>query len=307
MKKNVMILGGNGFIGTNLCKHIDKQYYNVFSFDIVNPPKQNKDVTYISGDFFDDNTLKKTVQNMDIIFHAISTVNPGNSNIWYMRGYEKDFIQTIKLCELANEQNSKMIFLSSGGTVYGEQVIQPILEDVCPKPISHYGNIKLCIENTIRTFNIQKKASFLVARISNPYGPGQDFNKGVGFIDAAIKKAMTGETIEIWGDGTTERDYIYIDNACDMLCAMMEYEGNEHTFNIGSNYGCNQRRILSILRKLGLDVRVEYKAARSVDVHRIILDNHRIMGICKENIITIDEGIKRYYNYLADNESFIEQ
>lgn len=302
MKKNVLVLGGNGFIGTNLCSHIDKQYYNVFSFDIAAPAEQNGDVTYISGDFFNDDTLRKTVEGMDIIFHAISTVNPGNSNSMYMRGYEKDFIQTIKLCQMADEQNSKMIFLSSGGTVYGEQSIQPIREDACPKPINHYGNIKLCIENTIRTFNIQKKASFLVARISNPYGPGQDFNKGVGFIDAAIKKAMSGETIEIWGDGTTERDYIYIDNACDMLCAMMEYEGNEHTFNIGSNYGCNQKQILSVLRKLGLDVKVEYKNARSVDVHRIILDNHRIMGICKEEIITIDEGIRRYYSYLQGNK-----
>lgn len=129
MKKNVLILGGNGFIGANLCNHIDKESYNVFSFDIVSPERQNKDITYISGDFFDDATLKKTAEGMDIIFHAISTVNPGNSNSQYMRGYEKDFIQTIRLCELANEQNSKMIFLSSGGTVYGEQSIQPIRED----------------------------------------------------------------------------------------------------------------------------------------------------------------------------------
>lgn len=72
------------------------------------------------------------------------------------------------------------------------------MEDALPRPINHYGNVKLCIENTIRTFNYQAHTKILIARISNPYGPGQDFNKGVGFIDAAIKKTIRGEKIEIW-------------------------------------------------------------------------------------------------------------
>ena len=145
------------------------------------------------GNFFDDVELETLVENNDIIVHAISTVNPGNSNVQYMRGYNNDFIQTIKLCEYATLYNKKVIFLSSGGTVYGVQEYQPIIEDVCARPINHYGNIKLCIENTIRTFNFQKNTNFIIARISNPYGPGQDYHKGVGFIDAAIKKAIKGE------------------------------------------------------------------------------------------------------------------
>ena len=125
--------------------------------------------------------------------------------------------------------------------MHGNQEIQPIVEDALPRPINHYGNVKLCIENTIRTFNYQAHTKILIARISNPYGPGQDFNKGVGFIDAAIKKTIRGEKIEIWGDGNNVRDYIYIDDVCRMLISLFNYQGNYDTFNISSNTGTSQR------------------------------------------------------------------
>ena len=200
MKKKILIIGGNGFIGTNLSKELAEQGYDVTSFDLAEPLCRNDKVKYISGDFFNDDTLEKITDDAEVIIHAISTVNPGNSNIRYMTGYERDFIQTVKLCSMVTEKKLKMIFLSSGGTVYGNQTVQPILEDVRPQPINHYGNIKLCIENTIRTFNTQLHTKMLIARISNPYGPGQDYSKGVGFIDAALKKAIRGENIEIWGE-----------------------------------------------------------------------------------------------------------
>lgn len=86
------------------------------------------------------------------------------------------------------KKNIRVIFLSSGGTVYGIQDEQPIVENAIASPINHYGAVKLCIETVIKTFNKQLHTKMIIARISNPYGPGQDYNKGVGFIDAALKK-----------------------------------------------------------------------------------------------------------------------
>ena len=77
----------------------------------------------------------------------------------------------------------------------------------------------------------------IIARISNPYGPGQDFNKGVGFIDAALKKTLNHEQIEIWGDGSVVRDYIYIEDVCEMIGSLINYDGNEEVFNVSSNQG----------------------------------------------------------------------
>lgn len=299
MKKKVLIIGGAGFIGSNLSRHLIESDMEVYCFDMVRPERNIDGVKYICGDFFDDYTLEQVLDGIDYVVHALSTVNPGNSNEKYLQGYERDFIQTIKLCKMIMERKIRMIFLSSGGTVYGNQEIQPIDEDTLPRPINHYGNVKLCIENTIRTFNYQAHTKILIARISNPYGPGQDFRKGVGFIDAALKKSINGEKIEIWGDGMNVRDYIHIDDVCRMMISLFSYQGEYDTFNISSNKGTSQRDIIQLLVKMGLQPQVEYLSARSVDAKKIILKNERIMQIHEVPLIPIGLGIENYYHWLC--------
>lgn len=299
MKKKVLIIGGAGFIGSNLSRHLIESDMEVYCFDMVRPERNIDGVKYICGDFFDDYTLEQVLDGIDYVVHALSTVNPGNSNEKYLQGYERDFIQTIKLCKMIMERKIRMIFLSSGGTVYGNQEIQPIDEDTLPRPINHYGNVKLCIENTIRTFNYQAHTKILIARISNPYGPGQDFRKGVGFIDAALKKSINGEKIEIWGDGMNVRDYIHIDDVCRMMISLFSYQGEYDTFNISSNKGTSQRDIIQLLAKMGLQPQVEYLSARSVDAKKIILKNERIMQIHEMPLIPIGLGIENYYHWLC--------
>ena len=295
------MLGGTGFIGRNLCEYFLANNWSVTSFDLFAPQNPVEGVRYIEGDFFDNRQLSAAINNQDVIIHSISTVTPGNSNVKYMQGYEKDLVQTARLCELLVGTNAKMIFLSSGGTVYGDQPIQPIAEDARTTPINHYGCIKICIENIIRTFNIQFKTKFIIACVANPYGPGQDYKKGVGFVDAAVKKALIGDEIEIWGDGETVRDYIHIHDVCRMIHSLIRYRGTEDTFNISSGEGVSQNTILSLLKELGYEVNVSYKNARGVDVKRIILDNSKIRGIDPTPIIPFKEGIARYCDYLKEH------
>lgn len=298
--KKVLIIGGNGFIGKNLLKEMVKNdSLEIYSFDLSYPDEQIKGVSYMTGDFFDDYVLGRIVDNKDIIIHAISTVNPGNSNDKYMQGYERDFIQTIKLCELVMRQNARMIFLSSGGTVYGVQQFQPIKENALPLPINHYGNVKLCIENTIRTFNRQRNADMIIVRISNPYGPGQNYLKGVGFIDATLKRAISGETVYVWGDGNIIRDYIYISDVCKMIVSLLFYDGKTEVFNISTGMGVSQNQIIEIIGTITQnEIKVVYTPARKVDLVKVVLDNTKIMKICPINVKKIDVGIQMYYEYL---------
>ncbi|SEI94432.1 NAD-dependent epimerase/dehydratase family protein [Sharpea azabuensis] len=297
--KKVLIIGGNGFIGSNLSNCLIKHKYEVYSFDIQLPRLKVDDVNYIVGDFFDDECLEKAITGMDVIIHSLSTVNPGNSNERFMQGYSRDFVQSVKLFDMCIKKNIKVIFLSSGGTVYGIQDEQPIKETALPAPINHYGAVKLCIENVMRTFNIQLHTKMLIARISNPYGPGQDFHKGVGFVDASLKKTLRNETIEIWGDGNVVRDYIYIEDVCEMLCSLIEYDGDEEVFNLSSNEGMSLNDIIEEIKLLGLNPNVVYKPARSVDVPKVILDNSKIMKVHSMKIRTFREGLKLFYHHLV--------
>lgn len=297
--KKILVIGGNGFIGRNILNLFSKHDgWKVYSFDISTPQIINHKIEYIEGDFFDDNVLENAIDGMDFIIHSLSTVNPGNSNVKFMQGYGRDFIQTVKLCAMLVEKRIPMIFLSSGGTVYGVQNMQPIKEDALPIPINHYGSTKLCIETAIRTFNIQAHSKMRIARISNPYGPGQDYHKGVGFVDAAIKKLIHRETLEVWGDGEIIRDYIYIDDVCGMLEALVDYEGDEEVFNLSSGQGVSQNMIVDSMKKINPEFDVLYKEARSVDVKKMILDNSKIKKIYNKKITTFPEGIEKYYRYL---------
>lgn len=301
--KKVLIIGGNGFIGRNLAKKlVMRKDLEVYSFDLSIPRETVEGVEYLSGDFFDDHVLKNAIRGMDMVIHSLSTVNPGNSNEKYMQGYGRDLLQTVKLCGMLIDQGTNMIFLSSGGTVYGIQENQPINELALPVPINHYGSVKLCIENVIRTFNSQLHTKMRIARISNPYGPGQDYHKGVGFVDAAVKKMIHKETLEIWGDGETIRDYNYIEDVCSMLEALIDYEGNEEVFNISSNEGISQNMVVEILRKLNGGLDVIYKEARSVDVKKIVLDNSKIRSIYQGGIRSFAEGLEQYYKFLVEGE-----
>lgn len=300
--KKILILGGNGFIGRNLCRRFAGKYEEVISMDISMPDQPLQGITYLQADFFNDDELKAAVMGKDIVYHAVSTINPGNSNNRYLQGYENDLVQTVKLCSFLTETGGRMIFLSSGGTVYGNQNVQPICESFRPVPINHYGSVKLCIENVIRTFNIQFHTKFLIARISNPYGPGQDYHKGVGFIDAALKHALNNEPIEIWGNGEIVRDYIHIEDVCEMLESLTFYRGHETTFNISSNEGISQNQVIQILKELGVDASVVYKPGRSVDCQKIVLDNNKYMKFEKKQLRPFKEGVRSYLDYLKRNK-----
>ena len=300
--KKVLVLGGNGFIGTNLCASLLNKGYEVYSFDRVAPQAVTTGIIYEDGDFFDDDTLKRIVSGMDVIVHAVSTINPGNSSTEYFRGYQKDFVQTVRLCELARDNNCKLVFLSSGGTVYGKQENQPIKENALPHPINHYGNVKLCIENTMLTFALQNELDVVVARIANPYGPGQDFHKGVGFIDAVIRNALSGNTIDVWGNGSVVRDYIYIDDVCELLIGLFDkpIEGFP-VVNISTGVGASNNEILEIVRKIHGQISVNYLESRSVDLERVVLDNTKIKSLVNHDLLSLEEGVNRYYCLLRDN------
>ena len=118
--KKILILGGGGFIGGNLSRYLAEEGYEVTVFDLNIPEKKKPGIRYLAGDFFSDETLDGITDGQDVIFHALSTINPGNSNRDYLRGYAGEFVQTVKLFDLACRKKSRVIFLSSAGTVSGK-------------------------------------------------------------------------------------------------------------------------------------------------------------------------------------------
>ena len=295
---NVMILGGNGFIGQNLSRYLSDAGYRVCVFDVRKPEREDPRVRYLTGDFFEDSSIDVLTEGQDVIIHALSTINPGNSNAMYMRGYTRDFVQTIKLFDRLTHTKGRLIFLSSAGTVYGKYPGRPFDESDPLRPINHYGSVKLCVETAMRAFNEQQGTCFMSCRITNPYGPGQDYLKGVGFIDAVVKSILHRQKLEIWGDGSVVRDYIYIEDVCKVMEALLHYEGDMHTFNISTGVGVSQVEIIRLFEKLGFRADVDYQATRSVDVKCSIARNDKMIAATGIVCRPLEQGIRDYLTYL---------
>lgn len=271
-----LILGGAGFLGKNLCKTL---YNNRYKVSVYNHPSKKlnilksllPDVDIIQGDFSQENDFM-FLKDFDIVFHLISTTNPSNKNMLY--DFESNVLPTIRFFDACvREKIRRIIYFSSGGTVYGIPQVIPINESHRTDPISAYGIQKLSIEKCLEYYGRTYQLPYTILRISNPYGPGQDPLANQGVIAVFLAKAIMNQTLEIWGDGNSVRDYIFVDDVMNACLKAIAYQGKYNIFNIGSGIGHSVKDIVFFIERiLGKELQINYMDARMQDVPANTLD-----------------------------------
>lgn len=301
-----LVIGGNGFIGTNLvaalkargvCVRVFDRYPNKF----IEP---DDNVEYVMGDLGNHGALEQIVQGMDWVFHLAYTTLPKTSNDDPIYDVRSNLIDTIQLLQECNKHNiRKFIFVSSGGTVYGVPKSLPIKEDHVTEPICSYGITKLAIEKYLHLFYHLYKLDYVALRLSNPYGEWQNPNAKQGAISVFIGRVARGEPIYIWGDGEIVRDYLYIQDAVDALIKAARYDSTDdepRIFNIGSGKGCSLNQLVKVIQAtVDAPVKVEYQPARDLDVPENVLD----ISLAQRKLnwhptIDLNEGIARSWKWI---------
>jgi len=276
---NCLVLGAAGFIGQHLCRTLVLQGYQVRGFD-RSPVKgvawpAIDGVVWQSGDFSQQEDLYLALADIDIVFHLISTTIPKTSNEQPSIDLQQNVAATLGLLDQLVRLPAlpRLIFISSGGTVYGIPCSIPINEGHATNPLCAYGVGKLAIEKYIALYHHLYGLDYLILRLANPYGEQQLTSRGQGVIPVFLSKALRGEPLEIWGDGHVIRDYLYIDDLCRALLLAADYAGAQRIFNIGSGQGFSLNDLIEMMRTLlKKDILCRYLPGRACDVPVNVLD-----------------------------------
>ncbi len=276
--KNCLVIGGSGFIGRNLVLELAKREYKVSGFSNVAPPGDfNRRFDWRLGDFADPTAVAAAVDGMDVVFHLVSTSVPGTAQANIAADIDNNVKASVQFMDICSRHKvGRVVFISSGGTVYGPDVAVPISEDAPTNPISAYGVTKLSIEKYFYMYAHTQGLKSTVVRLSNPYGPNQDAGKIQGVIPIFLRKILNGETICIWGDGSVVRDYIHIDDVNDALLRVAAEDAPFSLYNIGSGVGHSLLEVIEQIAAIcGKTPVVKFMPARGFDVPSNILDIRR--------------------------------
>ena len=270
-----LVLGGNGFIGSHLVDSLLADGHVVRVLDrgaeFYRAPLVGVD--YRIGDLGDAPVLAEALEGVDVVFHLISTTLPSTSNLNPISDINGNLINTVKLLQLMIQKDvTRLVYLSSGGTVYGIPDVVPIPEMHPLRPICSYGVVKVAIENYLFMFQSLYGLRPVVLRASNPYGERQGHAGVQGVIGTFLNKARSGESIEIWGDGSVVRDYIYISDLVD-LCVSAGKGDECGVVNAGSGIGHSITDVVAAVSSAtGKVLHPVYKSRRAYDVPSVVLD-----------------------------------
>jgi len=299
MKKyTYLLIGGNGFIGTNIIHKLLENERDVYCIDVYDSNTKNiKNIHFKSciDDLTDVNLLKDLVDKSDIIIYLASSSNVrSSSNISLVElDNIEGFINTIEI--IKDFPDKKIIYASSGGTVYGEPEEIPVNEEHSLKPISPYGIGKVTTENFLKYYSRKYGIKYVICRYSNPYGTYQNPLSGVGVINKLLYDYHTSKETKIIGNPESSiRDYIYISDLVDATIAVSENKiSDNNVFNVGSGVGYSLSEIIDEI-ELVLDSKLKLSKNHfgNENVSRIVLDVNKIKNkVGWKSKISLKEGI----------------
>lgn len=304
----ILLLGAAGFIGTNLTIELAKKTEDeitlvdrskAFFKPIVGMDLKN--VHILEADLTVDMDFDSILKDQEVVYHLVSTTVPTTSNQHISQELVSNVIFSANLFEACIRCDvKKVVFVSSGGTVYGKEVDCPLKEKTATNPISSYGVQKITIEKLLYLYRYMYGLDYRIIRLANPYGPYQRPNGVLGAVTTFTYKALKGDGITVYGDGSVVRDFIYIDDAIRAIMKIVNGENKHRTFNLGCGYGTSIKQVLETIEKaLGIKLNVSYLEGRKVDVPVNYLDISRYEKYYGAlNPISLEDGIRKTADFM---------
>lgn len=305
--KKILITGGSGFIGANLIMRLSKMdQYEITVFDI-SPPHIGQlppHIRFIQGDLRDANLVRKMIvdDSIDIVYHlAWGTIHETATRDPLEDVNINVAASLILLDACIHTQVNRIIYVSSGGTVYGLPEQLPITEDHPTHPINAYGVSKLTVEKYLQMFSYLHGLDYVIFRPSVPYGPFQNPHRRQGAVSVFTYNALKGKPIVVWGREDIVRDYFFIDDLIDALVLVLANPNVKNkTFNLSGKESISLHHLLETIQEtLHIDPVIHHEKERLIDAPQLILDS----SAAKQSLgwspkVDLKEGVRLTANWL---------
>lgn len=303
----VLVIGGTGFIGSHVCDCLLKHNHEirVLSRKLESFRAPLSGVEYVLGDFADTFVLSEALSGIDCVIHLVSSTVPGTSNINPIADITTNLLPTVNLLELMRDLSvPRLVFVSSGGTVYGNPDVVPVPESHPLRPLCSYAVVKIAIENYLTMYQHLYGVSSVILRASNPYGPRQERLRVQGLIATFLSRIANKQPIEIWGDGEIVRDYFYVSDLADLCVAAME-RSVSGIFNAGSGKGVSIKDIITLLPEItGTQPDVKYLPGRNFDIKNVYLDITEARKTYSWSPqVSVPEGISKHWQWIKQRHA----
>lgn len=300
-EQSILLVGGNGFYGRALARRLAASGQEVHVVSRSTAPGENDGIFFHRGSQDDPAVMRPLLERCPVLVHLASTSTPGSSARDPVHDTMYNVLPAARLLGIAAATPpARVLCVSSGGSVYGNPARVPVDEQAPLQPLSYHAAGKVALEALFQAFAHAHGTSLAVLRPSNLYGPGQDLRSGFGLVRTLLERALRSEPVEVWGDGSAVRDYIYIDDAvaaCERLIAQPAATG---VFNLGSGRGTSIAEMVELVaRATGRQLGVVCRPGRGTDVQAIVLDTERLQSATGWTVrVGLEKGLEQSWRWM---------
>jgi UDP-glucose 4-epimerase len=312
---NALITGGNGFIGSHLTDLLACSGWQVCvldrrerRFDLL-----PKTVRHVRGDIASAELIRERLRGTDVVFHLSCSTIPATSNDNLAFDLQTNVLASVNfLHECVRAGVRRVVFLSSGGTVYGVAQELPIPESHSTAPICSHGLTKLTIERYLALFHRLHGLEFAVLRCGNAYGERQDPTGRLGAVSVFLGRLAAGQPVTIWGDGSVVRDFVHVRDVATACLVAAISTHTDLTVNIGSGRPVSLQELVRRIEGVtGRTVGIRWREGRPADVPAVVLRISQAAELLGwEPQIPLDEGLVRtweWVNTLPEADRWVAQ